>query len=394
MKIVRSLLLISLLCCAAPGLARKSQIPAAVVTAQTKQSVAAQSGLPDRLPASEFSRLIRELSEEGGSFHSDNLVSNETSLLHITDKLKQLSRPGGAYIGVGPEQNFTYIAKVRPRIAFIVDIRHLAAIQHLMYKAIFHLSPDRAQFLSRLLSRPLLKGRAPGANAPVNELLDYFGATPADEKLYASSLAEIGKMIRKDFQYQLSEDEQKQLEYLLTSFRDGGLDISYQTRYGFQRGNFPTLRELIAQTDLNGKTGHFLTNNVDYEFVRQLHLKNLIIPVTGDFAGQKAFAAIGDYLSKKGLVVSAFYTSNVEQYLFQNQVFDAFAANVKKLPVNDQSLFIRAVSGRSIHPARVPGHRLITLLQRIQVFLKDYDEGRYQSYWSLVTTNYIAADQQ
>ena len=52
---------------------------------------------------------------------------------------------------MGPEQNFTYIAKIRPRIAFIVDIRRQAIIQHLMYKAVFHLSPDRVQFLSRPL---------------------------------------------------------------------------------------------------------------------------------------------------------------------------------------------------------------------------------------------------
>lgn len=362
----------------------------AAAMAQAKPTTA---GPPESLSASEFSRLITELSEEPGSFHSDNLVSNETSFLYITDKLKQLSAPGGAYIGVGPEQNFTYIAKVRPRIAFIVDIRHLAALQHLMYKAIFHLSPDRTQFLSRLLSRPLLKGKAPGANASVNEMLAYFSATPPDEKYYAAGLAEISRMIQKDFQYQLTGSDQKELEYLLTSFRDSGLEITYQSRYGFQRGNFPSLGDLIRQTDLNGKYGHFLTSSEDYEFVRSLHLKHLFIPVTGDFAGPKAFAAIGDYLRKRGLVVSAFYTSNVEQYLFQNQVFNAFAANVKKLPVNDHSLFIRAASARGWHPASIPGHRLTVLLQRIQVFLKDFDEGRYSSYWSLVTTNYISAGQ-
>src|SRR5262249_30469057 len=111
----------------------------------------------DAISAAEFSRLIREFSEEGGFFRSDNFISNETSYLHIVDKLRQLGATGGAYIGVGPEQNFTYIAKIRPQIAFLVDIRRQAIIQHLMYKAIFHLSPTRAQFLSRLLSKPLPK---------------------------------------------------------------------------------------------------------------------------------------------------------------------------------------------------------------------------------------------
>src|SRR5216683_2127759 len=113
------------------------------------------------LPAAEFSRLFRELSEEGGYFRSDNFTSNETSYLHVVDKLRELGATGGAYIGVGPEQNFTYIAKVRPRIAFILDIRRQALIQHLMFKAIFHLASNRTQYLSLLLSKPLPKDRVP-----------------------------------------------------------------------------------------------------------------------------------------------------------------------------------------------------------------------------------------
>lgn len=62
---------------------------------------------PESLSAAEFSRLSRELSEEGGFFPSDNFTSNESSYLTVVDKLRQLNATGGAYIGVGPEQNFT-----------------------------------------------------------------------------------------------------------------------------------------------------------------------------------------------------------------------------------------------------------------------------------------------
>src|SRR5262245_62662310 len=71
----------------------------------------------ESLSAAEFSRLIREFSEDDGYFRSDNFTSNETSYLHVIDKLRELEVSGGAYVGVGPEQNFTYIAKIRPRIA-------------------------------------------------------------------------------------------------------------------------------------------------------------------------------------------------------------------------------------------------------------------------------------
>lgn len=343
---------------------------------------------PESLSAAEFSRLVRELSEEGGYFRSDNFTSNETSYLHVVDKMRQLGATGGAYLGVGPEQNYTYIAKVRPRIAFIIDIRRQAIIQHLMYKAVFHLSPSRGQFLSRLLSRPLPKQGAPQGDAPAPELLAYFSKTLPDDAAYAANLAAIRKTIQEEFQFPLSERDSASLDYVYRSFRDEGLEIAYRIDGG-GGGYFPTLRDLIAQPDQHGKLGNFLAVTEDYEFVRGMHRKNLIIPVVGDFGGKKAIAAVGDYLRKNGLTVTAFYTSNVEQYLFQNDVFDAFANNVRKLPLTEKSLFIRAVAGRMPHPARLPGHRLATLLQSITVFLKDFDEGRYQSYIDLVTTNYI-----
>ena len=368
--------------------------PASPAGAQSVSAVKAPDKL-DNLPAAEFSRLVRELSDEGGFFRSDNFTSNETAYLTVVDKLRQLGASGGAYIGVGPEQNFTYIAKIRPRIAFIVDIRRQAIIQHLMYKAVFHLSPDRVQFLSRLLSRPAPKDKAPKPDAPIQEILAYFSQAVPDEKTYAANLAAIRKTIEDEFQFPLSDgdgkSDVKSLEYVYKSFSEDGLDIAY--RMDDSRGGyFPTLKDLIVQTDLQGRLGNFLAINEDYEFVRNLHRKNLIIPVVGDFAGKKALRAVGDYLRKNSFTVTAFYTSNVEQYLFQNEVFAAFANNVRTLPINDRSLFIRSATGRFPHPARLPGHRASTLLQHMTVFLKDFDEGRYQSYLELVTTNFIAPD--
>ena len=349
-----------------------------------------RTGQPESLSAGEFSRLIRDLSEEGGYFRSDNFTSNETAYLTVVDKLRQLGASGGAYVGVGPEQNFTYIAKVRPRIAFIVDIRRQAIIQHLMYKAVFHLSPNRLQFLSRLLSRPLTKD-APSPDASINDTLAYLSKIPADEQSYAVNLIAIRKAIQEDFQFPLSEGDQTSLEYVYKNFRADGLDIAFRIEGSFS-GYFPSLKELILQADQHGKLGNFLATAEDYEFVRGMHRKNLIIPVVGDFGGKKALGAVGDYLRKNGFTVTAFYTSNVEQYLFDDNLFAGFANNVRKLPINDKSLFIRSVSQRYYHPALLAGHRSTTFLQQMTVFLKDFDAGRYQSYRDLITTNYIAPD--
>ena len=351
---------------------------------------AATKSLPDKLSDGEYWALIEQLSEPGGNFRSDNLVSNEIYMQSIIPELQTVTKPGRVYLGVGPEQNFTYIAKLRPRIAFIIDIRRQAIIQHLMYKAIFHLSPNRLQFLSKLLSKPLAKD-APSPDAPITEILAYLGKTAADDQTYASNLAAIRKTIQEEFQFPLNEQDQASLDYVFRNFRAEGLDIAFRIDGSFG-GYFPSLKDLIVQPDQHGKPGNFLAIAEDYDFVRGMHRKNLIIPIVGNFGGQKALSAIGDYLRKNNFTVTAFYASNVEQYLFDDNLFAPFANNVRKLPINDKSLFIRSVSQRYYHPAMLPGHRSTTFLQQMTVFMKDFDAGRYQSYRDLITTNYIAPD--
>src|SRR5262247_2030807 len=163
----------------------------AISSPALSQQSSKQSSL-ESVPAAEFARMVREFSEEGGYFMSDNFTSNETSYLHVLDKLRELGVTGGAYIGVGPEQNFTYIAKIRPRIAFIIDIRRQAMIQHLMFKAIFHLSPTRLQYLSMLLSRPLTKetGTLP-PDAQVTDILALISRVPPNDRAYEANLAAV-----------------------------------------------------------------------------------------------------------------------------------------------------------------------------------------------------------
>lgn len=346
-----------------------------------------------KLPAAEFSRLVQEFSEPDGFFRSDNFTSNETSYLHVIDKLRELGASGGAYIGVGPEQNFTYIAKVRPRIAFIVDIRRQAVIQHLLYKAVFHTSENRAEFLSGLLSRPLGEQGVAGTASSIERLVQHFRSVPASEPTFAANLGRVRRIIQEEFQFPLSDQDQQRLEYVYSAFHKEGLGIVYRAGPANWSGGstFPSLGDLIVQPDAKGVLGNFLATEEDYQFVRNLQLNNRIIPVVGDFAGPKAFTSVGEYLRQNHYVVSAFYTSNVEQYLFQNEVFAAFAGNVRKLPINADSVFIRAVASRGqIHPANIAGHRSTTLLQKISVFLKDHDAGAYTDYRGLVTTNFIA----
>src|SRR6185295_341025 len=73
---------------------------------------------------------------------------------HVLTDLVRRTHPGRVYLGVGPEQNYTYIAAVRPAMAIIFDIRRGNLDLQLMYKALFELASDRADFVSMLFAKP------------------------------------------------------------------------------------------------------------------------------------------------------------------------------------------------------------------------------------------------
>lgn len=352
----------------------------------------------ESLSAGEFSGMIRDFSEEGGYFMSDNFTSSEDCYLTIVDKMREHVAAGGAYIGVGPEQNFTYIAKTKPRIAFIVDIRRQAMIQHLMYKAVFHLSPTRARFLSCLLSRPIPEGKAPGADASLDETIAFFAGIAADGGAYSKNLAAIRETIEADFRFPLSAEDRASLEYVYGSFRTYGFNTGFDVggRRGRRYSRFPNLGDLLAMRDLDGDQESFLAGRKDYDFVRDMHRRNLIIPVVGDFSGKKALAAVGDYLRKRELTVSLFYVSNVEIVLFDwgsLEQFSDFVKNVRKLPTDAKSFLLRTTFAYYGPPARLPGYQLCSMLQRVPDFLENFDKGRYGSYWDLIrTTDFIAPE--
>jgi hypothetical protein len=104
-----------------------------------------------------FAALSARLSEPGGYFDSDNLISNETSYLHVIGKLKELGVNGGVYLGVGPDQSFSYIAKIRPKLAIMIDIRRDNLLQHLLFKSMFARSRNRIEYLCMFFGKPMPK---------------------------------------------------------------------------------------------------------------------------------------------------------------------------------------------------------------------------------------------
>src|SRR6188768_2997558 len=150
-----------------------------------------RSSLPASLADRDFWSLIETLSEPAGTFAlSDNVVSNEP---HYADTIHWLRPGGGAYVGVGPEQNFSYIVGLRPAMAFVIDIRRENLDLHLMYKALFELSTDRADFVSRLFSRKRPAGLSTTSTAA--QIFAAYAGVPADETLYKQNLQAIYRLL-------------------------------------------------------------------------------------------------------------------------------------------------------------------------------------------------------
>lgn len=337
-----------------------------------------------------FAQLITQLSEEGGYFPSDNLVSNESAYQKVLQKLDELGVRGGVYIGVGPEQNFTYIAHIRPVRAFILDIRRDNLLQHLMFKALFITARNRAQYLSLLLSRPLQYHGDRLNKATIGELIALMDQTSPSLAQFQANLRRVYHQIENEFGVSLTPNDRDRVEFIYRSFFQAGLDLRYESHWQRTWRWFPTLRELLLETDRNGRQRNFLAAEESFQFLKHLHERDLIVPVTGDFAGPKALRAVGDQVRRMGERVSVFYTSNVEFYLMQQDSFSTFVASVKSLPRDERSLIIRSYLGFGHrHPEAVPGHLLTTLLQYMERFIQLGEAGDYRTYTDLGLLDYI-----
>lgn len=307
--------------------------------------------LPESLPDTTFWRMVTAFSEPGGYFRSENFVSNELGLQHVVSRLKAIVPPGGVYIGVGPEQNFTYMAALRPRIAFVVDIRRQNLLQHLWYKAVFELSPTRAEFLSRLFARALPTDLSVDVSA--DSLVGMLERTPADPARFRRTFAEVRDRLLKVHGFSLDSIDQWTLRYVDSVFAADGPNLNYSSGstggYG-GGGNFmrmPTFGQVAAATDETGKNVGFLGSEAQYAVVRDLQRRNLIVPIVGNFSGPTALRTVGNWLRDRGARVNVFYTSNVEQYLFQQgDDWNRFYANVETMPLDTNSSFIRSVTNR------------------------------------------------
>ena len=345
-------------------------------------SLAAQvppaGSLPARLDDAEFWALEQDISEPGGYFQiTDNYTSNEAEVGQLFTMLRETGVQGGVYLGVGPEQNLTYIAAIHPAMAFIVDIRRQAVMQHLMFKVMFELAKDRADFISLLFSKPRPDGI--DDTTPIQQIWEAYARVATNDEAATSNAARVVDRLTKTHGFTFTPNESAQLAAVLEAFAEIGPMISTRGSPGRGGGNGSTFADLTGWSrDASGEPQSFLSTEENFRYVKTLHERNLIVPVSGDFGGPKAIREIGTYLKTRGGTVSAFYVSNVEQYLFQDRKDRAFYGNVATLPITDKTVFIRPYSlRRSPYSARRSSSPAQSLCA-IGGFLSAVDQGRIQ----------------
>jgi hypothetical protein len=366
--------------CSTPE-AQEHRAPAAVAAPQ------AQRVALTRIADTAFAAIVARLAEPPGFFDTDNLISNESSYLHVVPRLRALGVQGGAYVGVGPDQNYSYIAAIRPTIAYLVDVRRDNLVQHLMYKGLFARASHRLEFLCLWLGRRLPPDVAAWDDRSIDEIVRYVDAAPRDDALARRTSQElVDAAIATGIP--LSGKDRVTLRRVHAEFVRLGLGLRFTSFGRAPRAYYPTLRDLVLGQDTSGQERSYLAREDDWRYVKRLHDANRIIPVVGNVAGPRALPGIARDVRAAGATVSAFYTSNVEFYLWGGADFSTYARNVVALPRDAHSVIIRSYFGRQFgdaHPLAVPGFVSVQLLQPLDDFAARWGADGWPSYRALVT---------
>lgn len=374
---------------------RAALVCATVAALCSPATSAAAQDFPSKITDSVFWKLVTDVSESNGYFRSDNFVSNETTFQWVIPDLLRTTKPGGVYLGVGPDQNFTYVIALKPKIAFIFDIRRQNMLTHLMYKAIIEASADRADFASRLFSRPRPAGV--DTTSTPEAIFLAFATVPPDSAAFRKNMTAIRDRLTKQHGFKLSEEDLATIAYVYEAFVTAGPDITYnfaQRGGGFGgyggRGRMPSYAELQVATDSDRVHRGYMATEVNYRALKDMETNNLIVPVVGDFAGPKAIRTVGAYLKEHKATVTAFYLSNVEQYLFQQEDdWRKFYTNVGTLPLDSTSTFIRSVFNNMGYYGGGAGSSIRgqQLLASMLAQVKAFNEGRLTSYFDVIQTS-------
>jgi hypothetical protein len=292
-----------------------------------------------------FAARIAALSEPGGYFDTDNLISNERSYQQVFPELERRNVRGGVYVGVGPDQNFSYIAGIRPSIAFIVDIRRDNLLLHLLFKALFDQAGSRIEYLALLFGRPVPGDLAEWRDSSIDRLVQYLNRPPLDARSLDSTRLRLESVI-KGFGVPLSAEDLMTIGRFHRRFIEEGLALQFESAGRPPQSYYPTYEDLLLETDGAGRQRNYLASEESFQFIKSLQARDRVIPVVGNLSGPKALSAIGRVVIERGESLSALYTSNVEFYLDREGSYQRFIGNLSHMPYTRRTVIIRSIFNR------------------------------------------------
>jgi hypothetical protein len=252
---------------------------------------------------------------------------------------------------------------------------------HLMYKALVELSADRADFLSRLFARPRPAGLAQDAPAPV--LFAAYASATRSKPMADAQLRAIFNQLTQVHGLALDRDDRAKIEKTYRALSAGGPNL---------RGDFgpvtamppwiPSYAEMLSQTAPDGRNQSFLGSESNFATLKSYESRNLIVPIVGDFAGDKALRAVGDYLRRRGMTVGTFYASNVEDYLFRSDAWTRFFRNLQSLPLDSNAVMIRTYFTHGSEGMR-------EVLDPMRPMLAAFDRSEIHTYDDLITRSRV-----
>jgi hypothetical protein len=294
-------------------------------------------------------------------------------------ELKSRGVKGGVYIGVGPDQNFSYLAAIKPEAVFIVDVRRDNMLLHLLFKALFSLARTRVEYLALLLGRQVPGELESWKTASIERILSHVEEAALDARAISAVRARADEAIVRTG-VPLSQEDRVTIDRFHRRFIEAGVGLRFQSTGRPPQNHYPTSRDLLLGTDEQGRRSNYLASEEAFQFIKDLQQRDRIVPVVGDLSGPRTIVSIGTRLRQRGQRLSALYASNVEFYLFGDARFDRFVSNLANLPRADHAVIIRSVFGRfSMGSGGSSSH-----VQSLGDLVTGYSKGRYRYYGELV----------
>lgn len=331
--------------------------------------------------------MVSTLSLPGAS-SSPGYVCQNGSYLQVAKSLVARAPADGVYIGVGQDENLSYIALTRPVLALVVGSNHDQLLLQLMYKALFEIAADRQAFLVGLLGADGSELRPASPDDRLSLLMDRVGRLPRTEASFESAHRAIQRRV-VSFGLDLGPDANSKLRDVHQAFFRRGLELRHAPND--RTGNpetFPTLRTVLESVSPDGAVRSFLGTSAYFDSVRRLHASNRIVPLVGTLPD--ALPVVAAFLRQRSLEVGVVHVSSTELAIATPQAFAKWTRSLATLPKSKGALFIRAYlhQGKP-HPAQMPGQVGATVLVPMRVFDEVFAGKSEATYYDLCTVGVL-----